>query len=235
VIFSNIDEQTSMRDFDESGESSHLYSDYFPESKILVAKMPATRATAQAYMGIHDTIIAKRLAFMRTKHLDDQLQTLGRADVFTPERIKPPDMSYRPVRLPDGRSKQWPSVVMQCGYSDADGKLANDARWWLNASGGDVGTVLTISVWKKNKGITFERWELISYPTRGDPAKMVPEVVQKVIVSKESDEPVRITGAPLVIGFDKLFLRPAEKEKGEGDIIIGEEDLAMVAEHVWTG
>ncbi|KAF7121833.1 hypothetical protein CNMCM5793_009386 [Aspergillus hiratsukae] len=220
VIFSNIDEQTFMHDFDESGESSHLYSDYFLQSKILVAKMPATRATAQAFMGIHNTIVVRRLMFMNRDHLEDQLQTLGRADVFTPSRIKPPDMSYQPVKLPDGRSNQWPSVVFQCAYSDADGKLANDARWLLNASGGDVETVLTISVWKKSKGITFEKWELISHPTRGDPGKMVPEVVQKVVLSKESDEPVHITGAPLVIGFEKLFLRPADEEKGEGDILI---------------
>ncbi|RHZ50894.1 hypothetical protein CDV55_101607 [Aspergillus turcosus] len=220
VIFSNIDEQTFMRDFDESGEQCHLYSDYFPQLQILVGKMPATRATAQAFMGIHNTSIVRRLAFRNRDHLDDQLRTLGRADVFTPSRIKPPDMSYRPVRLPAGRSNRWPSVVFQCAYSDADGKLANDACWWLKASGGDVETILTISVWKKSKGITFERWELISRPTRGDPGKRVPEVVQKVVVSKEGDEPVRITGAPLVIGFEKLFLRPAEEEKGDGDVII---------------
>jgi hypothetical protein len=41
-------------------------------------------------------------------------------------------------------------------------------------------------------------------------------------VAGANDSPVHITGAPLVIGFEELFLRPAEEEKGEGYIIIGE-------------
>ncbi|GFF44766.1 hypothetical protein IFM51744_05898 [Aspergillus udagawae] len=66
-----------------------------------------------------------------------------------------------------------------------------------------------------------------------EPAKKVPEVVQKVVASQgANDSPVHITGAPLVIGFEELFLRPAEEEKGEGDIIIGEDDLTMLAEKV---
>jgi hypothetical protein len=82
--------------------------------------------------------------------------------------------------------------------------------------------------------MTFETWGLISRPTRAEPAKKVPEVVQKVVVSQgANDSPVHITGAPLVIGFEELFLRPAEEEKGEGDIVIGEDDLTMLAEKVW--
>ncbi|KAF7179160.1 hypothetical protein CNMCM7691_008091 [Aspergillus felis] len=235
VIFSNISEQTFMRDFGGSSEQIHLYSDYFPQLQILVAKRPPTRATEQARMGINNAILVNRLASMNRNHLDDQLQILGRADVITPERIKPPDMSYLPEQLPAGRSDRWPSVVFQCAYSDADGKLANDAHWWLNASSRELETVLTISVWRKSKGITLEIWELISRPTRGDPERKVPEVVQKVVISKEGsdDAPVCIIGGPLVVGFEKLFLRPAEEEKGERDIIIDGDELAMVAEHVW--
>ncbi|GIK07793.1 hypothetical protein Aspvir_003462 [Aspergillus viridinutans] len=235
VIFSNINEQTFMRDFSESREQNHLYSDYFPQLQILLAKRPPTRATEQARNGINNAIVVKRLGFMDRYHLDDQLRTLGRADVITPERIKPPDMSYLPVRVPAGRSDCWPSVVFQCAYSDSNGKLASDARWWLNASGGEVKTVLAITVWRKSKGMTFETWELISRPTRGDIERKVPEVVQKVVVSKEKsdDAPVRITGAPLVLGFEELFLRPADEQKGEGDIVIDGDELAMVAEHVW--
>lgn len=178
VIFSNIDEQTFLHDFDD--EQSYLYSDFFPQLQVLLAKMPATQATEGAHLGIHNTLIM-RLAAMNIRH---QLRSLGRTDVMTPSRIKQPTQSYKPRQIPASRSTQWPSVLIQSAYSEAESKLASDARWWLNASGGEVETVLTISVWKRSKGITFEKWDLISRPTRGDPERKVPKVVQKVVVSE---------------------------------------------------
>ncbi|RLL94099.1 hypothetical protein CFD26_102947 [Aspergillus turcosus] len=70
----------------------------------------------------------------------------------------------------------------------------------------------------------------------GNPGKMLPEVVQKVTMTREGDDkPVHINGARLVIGFDKLFLRPAEEERGEGDVVIDNNDLTLIADLTWMG
>lgn len=230
VIFSNIDENTFLRDFDEF--HSHSYSDYFPQLRIILARMPASELHEEAHGELNNTLLIKLAAMgVRT-----QLRSLVGADVVTPTRTKKPDQSYRPVNLPAGHSNRFPSVVIESAWSERQSKLADDARWWLNASQGELKTAITISVQKKKRAITIEKWEAISRPTRGEPGKMVPEVVQKVTMTREGDgKPVHVTGAPLVIGFDKLFLRPAEEDKGEGDVFLDNDDLTLVADLTWMG
>jgi hypothetical protein len=43
------------------------------------------------------------------------------------------------------------------------------------------------------------------------------------------------TGAPLVIEFDRLFLRPAESERGEGDVVIDNNDLTLIPDLTCMG
>ncbi|GFF36301.1 hypothetical protein IFM58399_04505 [Aspergillus lentulus] len=230
VIFSNIDEYTFLRDFDESQRQS--YSDFFPQVRTLVARMPASEVHEEAHAELNNTLMIK-LAAMNVR---SQLRSLIGADVVTPTRTKKPDQSYKPVEFPADYSGHWPSMVIETAFSESQSKLANDARWWLNASGGELKTVITIAVQKKREAITIDKWEAISRPTRGDPGKMVPEVVQKVTMTREGgDAPVHITGAPLIIGFEKLFLRPAEEEKGEGDVVFSRDNLAEIADLVWNG
>ncbi|KAF7171093.1 hypothetical protein CNMCM5623_003549 [Aspergillus felis] len=230
VIFSNIDEHNFLQDFNES--HSHSYTDFFPHLRILVARMPATEVHEEAHAELNNTLIIKLV----NMNVRSQLRSLVGADVVTPTRTKKPDQSYKPVNLPAGHSNIWPSLVIESAFSESQSKLANDARWWLNASGGELKTVITIAVQKKRKAITIDKWEAISRPTRGDPGKMVPEVVQKVTMTREGDDaPVHITGAPLVIGFEKLFLRSAEEQRGEGDVVIDHDDLTLIADLVWMG
>ncbi|KAF7121832.1 hypothetical protein CNMCM5793_009385 [Aspergillus hiratsukae] len=59
---------------------------------------------------------------------------------------KEADQSCRPVHLPAGHSNHWPSVVVESAYSESQSKLANDARWWLNASEGELKTAITFMV-----------------------------------------------------------------------------------------
>ncbi|KAF4154112.1 hypothetical protein CNMCM8927_001751 [Aspergillus lentulus] len=230
VIFSNIDEYTFLRDFDESQRQS--YSDFFPQVRTLVARMPASEVHEEAHAELNNTLMIK-LAAMNVR---SQLRSLIGADVVTPTRTKKPHQSYKPVKFPADYSGRWPSMVIETAFSESQSKLANDARWWLNASGGELKTVITIAVQKKREAITIDKWEAISRPTRGDPGKMVPEVVQKVTMTREGgDAPVHITGAPLIIEFEKLFLRPAEEEKGERDVVFSHDNLAEIADLVWNG
>lgn len=229
VIFTNIDEHTFLRDFDESLRKS--YSDFFPQARILVARMPATEVHEAAHTELHNTL----MIMLGAMNVHSQLLSLGVADVVTPTRTKEPDQSYKPMNFPAGYSSHWPSMVIETAFSESQSTPANDARWWLNASGGELKIVITIAVQKKREAITIDKWEATSRPTRGDPGKTVPEVVQKVTITREGgDAPVHVTGAPLIIWFEKLFLRPAEEEKGEGDVLFSHDDLAEIADKVWS-
>lgn len=52
------------------------------------------------------------------------------------------------MQVPAGRSDRWPSVLIERAFSEIQSKLSSDASWWLNASGGEVQTTLTISAQK---------------------------------------------------------------------------------------
>ncbi|KAJ5426525.1 hypothetical protein N7465_001595 [Penicillium sp. CMV-2018d] len=51
---------------------------------------------------------------------------------------------------------------------------------------------------------------------------------------RESDtgDEVRVSGAPLTIPFDLLFLRPPQSPR-EGDLIIGREGIEEIAKWIW--
>ncbi|KAL4920760.1 hypothetical protein BDW62DRAFT_176173 [Aspergillus aurantiobrunneus] len=46
-----------------------------------------------------------------------QIMQVGRSRVTMGDILKRPDISYRPFTLPAGRSSQWPTVVVESGYS----------------------------------------------------------------------------------------------------------------------
>lgn len=85
---------------------------------------------------------------------------------------------------------------------------------------------------------------MVARPTRADPARKVPAVEHRVVVSQGGEETTPqpqqrvnvaggggVGGAPLTISFQDLFLRPAETN--EGDLVFSEQDPRSIAETVW--
>ncbi|KAK2813642.1 hypothetical protein FQN50_000040 [Emmonsiellopsis sp. PD_5] len=167
--------------------------------------------------------------------LTSELLPTGRADVVGSNRIKNPDCSYRPIHLPANRTGQWPTLVVEVAYSESSARLEADVTWWLNDSGINDGVqiAVTISINRKKRVIIFRKWERVSKATRGHPNRMLPAVVQQVTLSKPTDDaPVRVSGSPFVLSFEKVLLRaPAA---GEGDISFSENYLRMFADKVWS-
>ncbi|KAJ5931279.1 hypothetical protein N7516_005768 [Penicillium verrucosum] len=50
---------------------------------------------------------------------------------------------------------------------------------------------------------------------------------------KRHGDKVSVSGAPLTIPFDRLFLRPPQSPPREGDLIIGSEEIEEIAKLVW--
>lgn len=99
----------------------------------------------------------------------------------------------------------------------------SDARVWLSKSNGDVQMVITIKIGRSLPNIVLESWELVD-----DRVKCQ----QGITINKGRNNSVYVDGQPLVIRFDKLFLRsPAIRR--ETDISFHSTMLNKIARDSW--
>ncbi|KAH8690461.1 hypothetical protein BGW36DRAFT_364041 [Talaromyces proteolyticus] len=220
IIYWGIHRDTFCRDFENTEDEFNVES-YFPCLGIILIKMISPPHEV-AHERISSIMTLKLAAMNR---MDKNVFETGRSDRTTVQRTKQPDTSYQPKRLPKGRSRQWPTLTIEAGYSESRRKLADDARWWLTASQGDVKAVVTISIGQKQRSITFEKWALV---------QQQPAVAYRAVLSQEDGRnSIHTTNDnPLIISFQDMFLRPAQGEK-EKDIEIEMDDLKEMAESVW--
>lgn len=123
-------------------------------------------------------------------------------------------------------------MVVETGYSESKSKLEADAKWWLNESNGEVKTALAVSIKKTKKEIAIQRWELVAGPTRADPDRTGPDVVQQLVISKRVDQPdATVTNAPWTVPFENVLRLP---QGPEGDTEFTANELTIMAEAVWT-
>ncbi|CRL28005.1 unnamed protein product [Penicillium camemberti] len=113
-----------------------------------------------------------------------------------------PGCQFLPKRLPCSRTTKWPSLVVETGFSETPSKLTSDAEFWLSESNGDVQM----------------SWELVD-----DRVKC-----QQVITINKGQN----NSQPLVIRFDKLFLRPPTIPR-ETNISIDNTILNEIASEIW--
>lgn len=125
--------------------------------------------------------------------------------------------------------------MMESGWSESKLKLRDDASWFLRESAGHVKVALTISIQKQIPEIVIDKWEpepaTASTSTRSG---VQPILTQQIVISKAKGQPVStaiVEGAPLVIPFGDLFLRPPRR--GEGHIEFTHKDLRDFADLIW--
>lgn len=215
LVFSNISPESYRNDFDEN--TSKVVDSYYPGEETLVVKVP-TSTHEQAFRGFNNAVIAKLVTMGRANH---GLLTKGAGEVKTPSRKKQVDEAYLPRGRPHDRSPKWPSIAVEPGYTDARRALKENAKWWINESSGDVKAVITTCVHKGRREIDSLRpvgvggqWD--------DHCSAVRDVTKASPTAT-----TRVTGSPLVISFEDLFLRPAVEP--ECDLQF-DEDLAWIAE-----
>ncbi|KAL2827514.1 hypothetical protein BDW59DRAFT_143902 [Aspergillus cavernicola] len=193
---------------------------YDPKLELLLIKMPESTTHAVAAHTFHDMLI--RAA--QPTGMELALRPLGSGYHHAPMGGKQPNMAWRPRRVPPGRSQGWPSVVLEVALSERRSKLQSDVRYWLRAPQGDVKTVLTLAIDRNAPKITIEKWE--------NNVNGFHHLQQRIVISKRANN-ISITGAPLIINFENLFLRPPSIPR-EQDIEIDDEKLKFLAEDIWN-
>lgn len=229
VVFLNVSNETFTQDFDIAIHKSswQLFNSHNPSTEILVVKMATTREHEIPHSRLANLLIMK-LTWMNGANLS--LVMYGAAQVETPSRRKKPDVQFAPRKLPQGRSRQWPTLVMETGYSESKPQLDRDAMWWIKESKGDVKVAVTIAVNRRKPEIVFRRWG----PART--GQLEPVLQQSVVVSKtRGQSEVNVSNGPLVIPFSELFLRQPVEANSEGDIIFTDEELEDLAQEEWEG
>lgn len=151
---------------------------------------------------------------------------------------KEPDGTWRPESLPLGRTTEWPSVVIEVAVSESWKKLKSDAEWWISNSEGQVKLVILIYVNQSQPDIKYET--LIKDPA--SPALHDGRIRyrcitrQSIVQSRPLSQPTApittIGGAPLVIGFDEMFLR--QPVPPEHDIKVSLQWMEKISRNVWT-
>ncbi|KAL2007235.1 hypothetical protein VTN00DRAFT_8673 [Thermoascus crustaceus] len=215
IIFSNIPEDIFLKDIHSSTEKllSRSFTSYDPVRQILLVKM-TTGVHEQSSLGITVTLRDKLVVISRASsasenQLECRMHCLGGGG-----GEMRPDQSYLPYRLPQGRSDQRPSAVVESGYAELGSKLEADAKWWLIESEGDVRTALVILVDRGRKELTIQKWELAD---RTEPNRRAqPALMQQVVIFQleEGQETANVTDAPLTIAFENVFRREA---RGQGE------------------
>lgn len=161
--------------------------------------------------------------------LDGALLNIGSTTFEGMSSRKEADTAFKPRQARSGRGA-WPTVVLECGIAMSSKRLRAEAQWWLEVSAGEVKIVLLFLISKTEKVIHIEQWErdepkpelLKVHPTmRAKPTR----VCTVSIVGGKA------TGAPLMLDFNKIFLR--KPGKGESNLVFTAEDLTACATQVW--
>lgn len=146
-----------------------------------------------------------------------------------------------------GGRRDWPTLVIEAGHSETLGELRNDMKWWFSTSDHQVKIVLLAKFDHGQNRIILEKWIEIQAPPRQGATttravRLVPDRSQVITITRnpgitDTDpnrfEPMSYTVASgaLRLEFDRLFLR--RPDQGEGDIVIGIQDLRVYAAKVW--
>ena len=220
ILFTEIGPQVFTRDFEHPVRDiiCHIIDSYYPLQKVLVVKMKAGAHEA-AHVTFNNRLIRK-LVFMDSA--DEGLQGNGSKSISSTSRSKEADLAYRPLELPEGRSKEWPTLALESGYTNSKGMLENNAKWWVSASGGDVKVAVTIDIHEQRREVNVRTYRIQSDGTIGE---------QLVTVSEEQGGRAHVSSAPLIILFHDLFLR--DPTGNETDIKLDDNDMRRLGKAIW--
>ncbi|KAL4912950.1 hypothetical protein BDW62DRAFT_215961 [Aspergillus aurantiobrunneus] len=206
-LVSAVDNKTFTTEFLEAEEApfSHWCA-YDRTLKLLLINMVKSK-TYKNTAGLFDNIFHKALI---TVGMECSLETIGAATHFATIGGKEPDRAWQPTRLPPGPIRQMANYYV---------------RYWLRGAEGEVKTILTLQITQNEPRIVIKRWESTG---TGHGCRQ-----QQVVITKSRSNKVTITGAPLVLEFERLFLRASTIPR-EQNIEIDNEKLEFLATRVWS-
>jgi hypothetical protein len=239
LIFRGVTkDQLARIDHDRASIGKHIRMTHYTDTDLLTIKVPSTEHE-QAHLSLSDEVNYKleRMGLARRS-----LWGCGGTKYAGFGCSKEGDSTYKPKWCRAGKDN-WPTLVFEAGLSETLANVRTDAEWWLTNSRGEVKIAIVISIKPAQKSLWIEKWCL--QPRR--PAApvirandLVPTKIQELtIIQNPHIPPPRgtistylVTGAPLILEFDKLLLRAPVLP--EGDVIFTAADLQAWADELWS-
>jgi len=268
LVVENID-QAAFERLDKDGARARLgvptRFTYWYDYKLLIIKVP-TQPHESAHREMGRNIEMKMIRMnMDNYNLSSIGSTTFRSANRKVDTSKEGDSAYLPL---DRDRDDWPSLVIEAGYSESLSALQADAKWWLANSDQKVQIVIIININAKDNEFIIEKWcnvpgaSASGAATRGRLANpLVPDHVQELLIIQNPTPQTGYTqqaqrthkaittvqpgprkpgvvsayydvvGAPLLLEFDKIFLRaPVPPEQ---DFTFSALELAEWAHNVW--
>ena len=198
-----------------------------PSKSLIIKYMPGVFHGATA-MGFGIGIIGK--VSQLPGHSLESVFCLGTAEFEVPGLIKKQgDCGIKP----NSRvlATDWPSLMIEAGYSETLQQLRLDAKIWLIHSVGRTKIVIIIKIAADRNSLDVERWELVPNTqtriTRSTPP-LVPVVVQAFQIQRNGT--VHPANSQLVIPYLKIFDNP---HPDAADILFTTNDLAALGAHIF--
>ncbi|CAK7232859.1 hypothetical protein SCUCBS95973_008400 [Sporothrix curviconia] len=150
----------------------------------------------------------------------------------------------------------WPTLVIESGYTQTIQSLRAKARWWFAASGHRIKVVLLVKMHLSQSSVQVEKWTEPA-PTGRPGATTTRRSVQtgqaawqpvrrqvlevlwtgatpiRAVPREDRANPAlyRVNGGPLTLGFAELFLRAPVG--GEHDFVLTDLELQHIAARAW--
>jgi hypothetical protein len=169
---------------------------------------------------------------------------LGATTFKTPRVSKEGDSTFKPLSIRP-READWPTIVLESGWSESLTRLRRDAHIWLDNSGGDVKIVLLFSIGRTARTMIIEKWENRPVPANrpatrsmtraaANPPNQPPQTPTQIQAITIDSNVNTVNGAPLTLEFRKIFLRQAIPPL-EHDFTFTRQDLSAFATNFWAG
>lgn len=196
---------------------------YFPDIQTLIVKIPS-EPQERAHGTLGQLIQLRTITPM---NLDlSELMFLGASTKKSQSRSsKESDSAWKNVNI-RSREDDFPCLVVEAGLSEESlSRLRRAASWWIESSAGKVNIFLIIWICKAKKMLHIEKY----IPGQGGYADLA-----ATIVINCADSPTTVTGAPLVLEFDRVFDRAPDPPL-ERDVVFTMQDLQRWGDQLWIG
>jgi hypothetical protein len=209
---------------------------HYVDWNILILKVPTMEHEA-AHGNFRDGLVV-RVAGMGLRR---EFFNTGAAKFVGGGVSKEGDSGYKPKSIRP-RSADRPTIVFESGWSESLTKLRQDARIWLEKSGGDIKIVLLFSIGRTARTMIIEKWENRPVPANRSATRSVTRAaanaqtatkIQAITIDSNSNS-TTVNGAPLTLEFQKIFLRQAVPPQ-EHDFTFTAQDLLEYATDFWDG
>ena len=212
----------------ENGEISRgVRMTHYVDWDILIVKVP----TAEHEV-VHERFKIRLAIIAAGMGLEYEFCPLGATTYKTLRISKEGDSAFRPLSMRPHKT-DWPTIVIEAGWSESLARLRRDAHLWLENSGGDVKIVLIFSISRTARRIIVQKWENRPVPTNKPATRAITRAGGNAQTATLIQAITVDSGSPLTLEFEKLFLRQAVPPQ-EHDFTFTTQDLLAFATSCWN-